>query len=803
MGFRAAPIARLTPETTVTPNIALVLAILAVSVTLFVTEILRMDLVALLLLCTLALTGLVSPAQALSGFSNEAVVTIWAMFILSEGLTRTGSGQILGRRIMQLAGQREPVVITALMLGGAALSWVMPSVGVAALMLPVAVDIARRTEIPASRLLMPLAFAALLGGMTTLIGTPPNLLISGALAASGQPAFQLFDFVPVGLGALLAGTAFMALAGRRMLPQKDPGLEAHQRSQRHLRTQYGLQDRTFMMRIGADSVLRGKTVAETRLLAAAGLIVIAIERRKHVEALPSRTMVLEAGDLLLVQGRRERFEELRHWSELAIEREAPVLQALVSEQIRLVEATVAENSSLVKDLLHHAEFRRRFDANVLAIRRNELVRRVNLSHVPLRAGDCLLVQGSDAALAALGASGEFSATRPVSEKELTELYRLQERLFVVRVPRDSRLGGTTLGRSRIGDAFDFRLLATFREGLLRIMPPYEEVILGGDLLLLQGRPEDLDVLRGLQELQIEDRASPNLGLFESDRLATLEATLAPQSPLAGRSVAQVNFHDRYGLELVAVWRAGTALRTDLDKLVLQFGDALLLVGPRQKLALLNDDPDLLVLTPVRLPVTDTRRAPLAGLIMVGVVLIVLLGWLPIGIAAVLGAALMVLSGCLSMEQAYRAIDWRAVFLIAGTLPLAIAMEQTGTAQFLAAQAIATLGAFGPWPLIIGLYAVTVLATLVIPTAALVVMMAPICITASATLGIAPQTSLMAIAMAASSAFATPIAHPANLLVMGPGGYRFADYLRVGVPLMLVVFVTVMVLLRVFWPVAPA
>jgi di/tricarboxylate transporter len=782
----------------VTQDIALVLAILAVSVALFVTEILRMDLVALLVLCVLALTGLVTPAQALSGFSNEAVVTVWAMFILSEGLTRTGSGQILGRRIMRVAGNREPAVIAALMVAGALLSTVMPNVGVAALMLPVAVDIARRTEIPASRLLMPLAFAALLGGMTTLIGTPPNLLISGALAASGQPPFTLFDFAPVGIGAVLAGTAFVALAGRRILPRQDPGLEAHQRSQRHLRTQYGLQDRTFMMKIGPDSVLLGKTLAETRLVAAAGLIVIALERRNRVEALPSRTTVLEAGDLLLVQGRPERFEELRHWSDLRIEREAPALQALVSEQVRLVEVTVAENSPLAKDLLHHADFRRRFNANVLAIRRRDLVRRVNLSHVPLRAGDHLLLQGSEEALAALG---EFSAVRAVTETDLTAVYRLQERLFVVRVPRDSRLGGTTLGRSRIGDAFDFRLLATFREGLLRIMPPLDEVILGGDLLLIQGRPEDLDVLRGLQELQVEDRVSPNLNVFESDRLATLEATLAPQSPLAGRSVAQINFHDRYGLELVAVWRAGKAFRADLDKMVLQFGDALLFVGPRQKLALLNEDPDLLVLTPVSLPVTDTRRAPFAGLIMLGVVAVVLLGWLPIAIAAVLGAALMVLTGCLNMEQAYRSIDWRAVFLIAGTLPLGIAMEQSGTAQYLATQAMAGLGSYGPWPIIMGLYAVTALATLVIPTAALVVMMAPICITASAALGIAPQTALMAIAMAASSAFATPIAHPANLLVMGPGGYRFADYLRVGVPLTLVVFAAVMLLLPVFWPVA--
>ncbi len=781
-------------------EIALVLAILAIAVVLFATELLRMDLVALLVLCALAVTGLVTPEGALAGFSSEAVVTVWAMFILSEGLSRSGSGQIVSRWIVRVAGRNEPAVIAAVMLTAGAISAFMPNAGVAALMLPVAVELARRTEIPASRLLMPLAFAALLGGMTTLIGTPPNLLISSALAAAGEEPFQLFDFTPVGLGALLAGTAFVALAGRHLLPRRDPGLEAHQRSQRNLRNQYGLQDRTFAMRVPEKSVLVGKSLADSRLVTATGMIVIALERHSRVDALPSRTTVLQSGDRLLVQGRLDRFNELRQWSELVIERETPVLRSLVSEQVRLVEVTVAANSALEKDLLHHAEFRRRFNANVLAIRRGDLVRRVNLASVPLRAGDHLLLQGGADELEALGASGEFSVAREIGEDDLRDVYRMQERLFAVRVPRDSSLGGKTIAGSRLGDAFDFRLLATLREAALRVMPPPEEVILGGDLLLIQGRPEDLDVLRGLQELEIEERVSPNLGIFESDRLATLEATLAPQSPLAGKTVAEINVHDRYGLELVAVWRNGKAMRTDLDRLALNFGDALLLVGPRQKLMRLNDDPDLLVLTPVNLPVTDSRRAPIAALIMVSVIGSVLAGWLSIGIAAVLGGACMVLARCLTMDQAYRAIDWRAIFLIAGTLPLGTAMIDTGTARFLADTLLGLLGGFGPWSIIAGLYLVTALATLVVPTPALVVLMAPICITAAQAFGIPPQTPLMAVAMAASSAFATPIAHPANLMVMGPGGYRFADYVRLGVPLTLVVFVVVMLLTALVWPI---
>lgn len=782
-----------------TLEIATVLIILIVALVLFISEVLRMDLVALLVLCALTITKVVTPNEAISGFSNPAVITVWAMFILSEGLKRTGIADILGRSVMRVAGRSEIMLIIVIMSVSGGLSAFMNNIGVAALMLPVVVEISRRTEVPPSRLLMPLAFACLLGGLTTMIATPPNLLISGALAQAGEIPFTLFDFTPIGVGAMLVGILFMAFIGRLMLPKTDPAAAGQKRSQRNLRQQYGLQERTFTMTVPWDSILVGKTLAESRISSTAGLIVMALERRSQVMTLPSRKTVLEGGDKLLVQGRLDRFNEMRQWSDLVIEREAPLIQTLLSGQVQLIEVTIAEDSSLVKDLLHHMEFRRRFGMNVLGIRRDDLIRRVNLAYVPIRAGDCLLLQGSEEMIGELEASREFSAVREATETDLTELYRLQERIFVVRVPRDSKLGGSTLAKSRIGDAFDFRLLATFREGTLQFMPEPDEVILGGDLLLLQGRREDLDVLVGLQELTIRQESSVNPGVFESDRLATLEATLAPQSPLAGKRVSDINFHDKYGLALVAIWRSGNAIRSDLDHLEVLHGDALLLVGPRTKLSLMNDNEDFLVLTPVSVPGVDTRLAPLATLIMLGVVTSVLIGWLPIAIAAILGASLMVLTRCLNMEQAYRAIDWRAVFLIAGMLPLGIAMQETGTAEYLAATVMTTLGDFGPWPVIVGLYALTAVATMIIPTAALVVLMSPIVLSTCAEMGIEPHTAMMAVAMAASASFTSPIAHPTNILVMGPGGYRFSDYLKVGVPLTIVIFVAVMIFLPMLWP----
>lgn len=784
-------------------EIGLVLTILVISLALFVSEKIRMDVIALLVMGSLVLTELVTPPEAVAGFSNPAVIAVWAMFILSSGLTRTGIADVIGTTVLRLAGRQESRMIIVIMLTAGGLSAFMNNIGVAALMLPVVVDIARRTQLPVSRLLMPLAYGSLLGGLTTLIGTPPNLLISGALESAGYAPFGLFDFTPIGGAVLVAGTTFTALAGRYLLPRKKPEEETQRRSQRNLRAHYGLQSRAFEMKIPMDSILVGKTLGQSRIGVAAGLIVIALERYGRNELMPSRQTVLQGGDKLLVQGRLDRFSEFQRWSDLVIEREAPVLQALMAEQVKLVEATVAENSNLVAELLHHSEFRDRHGANVLAIKRGDLVRRVNLANVPLRTNDVLLLQATPDTIEELERSAEFSSCREVDEQQVSETYRLQERIFVVRVPHDSQLAGDTLVRSRLGDAFDFRLLALFRDGELSIMPEPDESLKGGDLLLIQGREEDLDVLRGLQELEIQPDTQPNLNVFESDRLNLLETTLDPRSSLAGRPASEINFRAKYGLELVAVWRKGEALRTNLDRLVLQLGDALLLLGPRQQLALLERDPDFLVLTPVTQRQIDTAKAPLAAGIMFAVIFSVLTGWLPIYMAAVIGATLMVLTNCLNMEDAYRAIEWRAIFLIAGMLPLGTAMEQSGAATFLAEQTMLLLGPFGPMAVIAGLYLVTAAGTMIIPTAALVVLMAPIVLSASADLGIAPQTAMMAVAMAASASFTSPISHPANILVMGPGGYRFVDYLKLGLPLTVVVFVTVMVLLPIFWPLSAA
>ena len=783
-------------------EIAIVLGVLIVSLILFISEVIRMDLVALLVLGALAIFGVVNTEQAFAGFSNSAVITVWAMFILSEGLTRTGIADIIGRQVMRAGGSREVPMILVIMITGAVLSAFMNNIGVAALMLPVVVDVARRTRIPASRLLMPLAYSTLLGGLTTLIGTPPNLLISEALGQSGREPFGLFDFTRLGGVVMITGVVFVALAGRFLLPSHK-GKRDKQVSQRSLRSRYKLHEHTFMLRIPSQSVLVGKTLAESRIGPSTGMIILELVRDGRSNTLPGRQTVLRGGDGILVQGRLDRFRELRRWSDLVIERETPVLKSMVAAKVAYAEVTISDTSPLVGELVRHAAFRKRFNVAVVGLRRDDRYRLTNLAYVPLRASEKVLVQGEHDEIEALSKFSDFGETEILTPERLAEEYHTEERMFVVRLPKTSELVGATLSKSRLADVFDFRVVAIFRDGTLKVMPGGNEELDGGDLLLLEGQSQDLELLRGLQKVEIETSVPANIGSFESDRLTLLDATLHPRSALAGRTVGALNFRERYGIELAGIWREGQSIGAELADETLQIGDGLLLLGPRDRLQLLESDTDFLVLSPLGQERPDTRRAPLAAFIMFCVVMSVMLGYAQISIAAVVGGSLMVLTGCLNMEQAYRSIDWRAIFLIAGMLPLGTAMQETGAATYLADQVMLLLGDAGPWPVIMGLYILTAMATMIIPTAALVVLMSPIVLSAMNDMGLQPETAMMAVAMAASASFTSPISHPANILVMGPGGYRFVDYLKVGVPLTIVVFITVMVLLPILWPLQAA
>jgi di/tricarboxylate transporter len=602
----------------VTADIALMLIILGTAILLFVLDWLRVDIVALLILLALILTGLITPTEAFAGFSSPAVITVWAIFIVSGGLFHTGVANLLADRLLRVAGKSLSRLVGLLMATVGLMSGVMNNVGATAVLLPAVVSISRRLRANPSRLLMPLAFGSLLGGMTTLIGTPPNILVSDALRMAGLEPFSLFDFAPVGLAAMVAGLAYMLLVGQRLLPDRDP-----------------------------------------------------------------------------------------------------------------------------------------------------------------------------AALLA-------TATGP--GEDLSDLYRLGERLFRGRVPHGSPLIGQTLAESGLRQNFELSVIAIERRGETRLAVDKDTILRRGDVLLIEGMVDNLAWAEATGNIEVQPEVGVNDRDLQSEAITITEIIVSPHSRLVGKTLTDIQFREKYRLSVLAILRDGRPRRTGLADLPLRFGDTLLIQGPRQNIRLLQREPDFVVLDAgADEGIVRPGKAPLATGLLLVMLVPVIAGWLPIAAAALLAGVLMVLTGCLTMDEAYQSIEWQAVFLVAGTLPLGIAMEKTGTAQLLAGLMVDAVGNLGPTGLLIGFYVLTNLLTQFMSNAASTVLIAPIAIGAARQVGADPRSLLMAVAVAASSGFLTPVAHQSNVLVMNPGGYRFGDYLKVGLPLDLVILVVVILVLPLVWP----
>lgn len=776
-------------------EIMLVLSILSIAILLFITERVSMDVVALLVLGALALTGLVTPVEALSGFSNPAVVTVWAILILSGGLARTGVASLIGRRLMRLAGESETRLLVIIMLTVGLLSGFMNTIGVVSLFLPVVIDIARQTKQPPSKLLMPLAYAALLGGLNTLIGTPPNILVSEALQNAGLRPFQMFEFMPVGLSILAAGTLYMSLIGRKLLPSRDPAREYSEQRSQDIKSLYELHERMMILHLPPGSLLHGKTLAESRLGSVLGLNVVAVIRNGRTRLSPESAYTLQAGDRLLVEGRLEQFMNLHNKNHLVMENEAFQVERLVSAEVDLVEVRLSSGSSLIGQTLRQVGFRHMYDVIVLAILREGIPYRTNLESIPLLGNDVLLIQGRREQLDELAKDPDLAISAPASLPD----YKLGERLMLVHVPQDSALVGKSLVESHLGDSYGLGVLGILREGETRLVPSPNEILAADDTLMVKGKQSDLMLVEGLQKLEIESQLPLGLEELESEEIGMVEIVLSPRSTLVGKTLRELNFRFKYGLSVLAIWRGGRAYRSNLRDMNLQFGDALLLYGPRERMRLLGSEPDFLVLTQEAQEPVRQEKIPLAVGVMVLVLIPPIFGWLPIAISAVIGVALMILTGCLTMDEAYRYIEWKAVFLIAGMLPLGIAMEQTGAAQYLANGMISLIGGAGPVAVMAGFFLLAALASQVMPNPAVAVLLAPIALNTASDLAISPYTLMMTVAVSASAAFLSPVGHAANVLVMGPGGYRFSDYIKVGLPLTILTMVVVLLVMPLFWP----
>lgn len=779
-------------------DIALVLAILFAAVLLLVTEWLRVDLVALLVLAALAVTGLVSSQQALAGFSNSAVITVGAMFVLSAALTRTGVAAAIGRHVLRLAGRGagEPRLVLMIMLTAGVLSSVINNLGVVAMLLPATMDVARRTGVAPSRLLLPLALGAHLGGLTTLVGTPPNIVVSDALTERGFQPLHLFDFTPVGVLLLLVGVAYVSLAGRRILPQRDTRSETHGAVE--LAESFELQERLFHIRVPARSSLAGLSLAESRLGSVLGVHVLAILRPHDTLLAPGPAAVLREGDVLLVQGRPDLLLELRRGRHLSVQDDSRVAERLVSDTVAIAEARVPPGSKLDGRTLAESALRTRTGLIVLAVLRGETPMPGDLQDIALRGGDLLLLQGTQQALTSLAAGGEIAEARDITVDEAVDRYRLRDRFLTLRVTSDSMLNGRTLAETRLGDAAGVTVLGIVRDGTTRLMIPPGELLEVGDELLVKARPDALAVLRGLRKLEIDDRTPPDVRVLESERVGLLEVVLSPRSELVGRTPRLIRFREKYGLSVLAIWRGGTVRRSNLRDMELRVGDAILLFGRRDRLKVLAEEPDFIGLTESVQEPPRTNRAAVATIIFAGSIGVVVAGLLSLPMAVLVGATLVVVTRCLTLEEAYRAIELPAIILIAGMLPLGTALNHTGAARLISELAIGITGGFGPRGVLAGLCIMTALGAQVLPIPALVVLMSPIALSTAIDLGLSPHTLMMGVALSAG-ALASPVSHAANTLIMGPGGYRYADYVRIGLPLTVIVLVLVVLVVPMVFP----
>ncbi len=782
-----------------TPEIAQVLIVVGGALLLLISERIRVDVIALMVLGTLAMIGLVTPTEALSGFSSPAVITVWSVFIMSGALARSGIANRIGRHVLRVAGNGEARLIAAIMLSAGLMSAFLNNVGVVAIMLPVVMDISRRTGRAPSRLLIPLAYGSLLGGLTTLIGTPANILVNEALSDAGLKTFNLFDFSPVGFILLIAGVLFMSLVGRHLLPDRNIHKALVQTPQELLEDVYDVEQRLFLLCLPADSPLSGNSLVESRVGAALGVQVIAILRDTESVLSPMAGTILQDGDRLLVEGRFESLIVFQHQSFLDVSYGTLDVKQLFSGDTSLCEATLASDTNLTGRTLFESGFRERFGVNVLAITHDGFATFTNLQEKILSAGDALLIHGSNERLEEIHNSPEWSSFRHIDGDEVNKRYELFERIRVMSVPEGSSLSGKTLAESRLADAFGICVLGIRHNGHTDLAPDVDHIIQDGDLLLVEVSPEDLMVLRGLRDLEVMREGLPDLKTLQSDQVGLFEVVLSPHTTLDGKTLRELHFREKYSLSVLAVWRGGRPYRSQLRDMQLRFGDALLLHGLRDSFKVLGAEPDFLVLTEEAQQAPRIEKAPLALLILFAFVASVVLGILPIAIAAVIGATVMVFTGVLSMDEAYRYIDWKSVFLIAGMLPLGIALQQTGAAELVAQGLLNAAGKLGPYGMMGGLFLLSAFTSQILPNAVVAVLMIPIAISASMELGISPLPFTMIVAISASSSFLTPAAHPTNSLIMGPGGYRVTDFVKVGLPLAIVILLVTLLILPFFWP----
>jgi di/tricarboxylate transporter len=574
--------------------------------------------VAVLIMLILIFSDILTIEQAFAGFSHPIVIAVGSLFILSGGLYQTGVATLLGRYIVRVGGKSEIGVIAAIMIAGAFISAFMSNVATAAILLPGVMVIALKSGHAPSRLLIPLAYGAILGGMLTLVGTYPNIIVSAMMEnVAGEP-LHFFAITPIGLTVVALGIGYMIFIGRRLLPVKP----------------------------------------------------------------------LE--------------EKMRH------------------------------------------------------------------------------------------------STTP---EALPTIYRLEERLYELRVPKGSALVGKTLAESELGTEYGVNVLGIMRARIRRMAPKRDDQIKADDRLVVQGREADIKKLISEYDVQIRRKGKVQQEDILSTEIGIAEITLPPRSEYVGKTLADVMLREKYGLTVIAIWRNGRPIRAHLGSAALEFGDALLVRGPWEKIQLLKRTDEFLVLSGIYEDTDPKHRERMwVSLSVMGAMLVtVISGALPLPLAALTAASLMILTRCLTLAEAYRSIEWRMIILIAGFIPLGNAMMSTGTIDLFVAAVLEPLGGVHPYLILAAVFLMSSVIALLTSNISAAVLMSPVAVTTASLLGLQPAPLLIAVAIGSSNGFMSPVAQQANLLVMGPGNYEFRDYIKVGFGLSIVVFIGVMLFLPLYTP----
>ncbi len=617
------------------------LLILFVAAVFFVKGWLRSDVVALCSLAALLLTGILTPEEALSGFSNTVVIMMVALFVVGGAVFQTGLAKMMSSKLLKLAGNSELGLYLLVMLVTGFIGAFVSNTGTVALMLPIVVSMAASTGVSSSRLLMPLAFASSMGGMMTLIGTPPNLVIAEALEQAGYEQLTFFSFTPVGIVCLLVGIVVLYPLTRLFLSKKKDGSRTgknHNKSLKELVAEYGLDRDLWMLKINDGSSAIGKAIPELDVQRRYGLSVLEVRRIKT---------------------------DLR----------AALLKSVYQE--------------------------------------------IASSNTRLQAGDILYVNGNAEQVEKF--SGEMGLE--IFSEKVTQ--------------KGGQRPDLSLGFYNIGVA---------------------------ELLLMQ------------------------------------------TSRLQNCTVRDSRFREKYGVNVLGVQHKNEYLLDNLADVKLYAGDRVLVQGSWEHIARLTEEQDEWVVLGQPLEeaakVTLDYKAPVAALIMLAMVFCMMFDFIPIApvTAAIVAALLMVLTGCLrNVEAAYKTINWESIMLIAAMLPMSNALEKTGASSWVSSHLVSGLGDYGPHWLLAGIYFTTSLLTMFISNTATAVLVAPIAMSAALQIGVAPQAFLFAVAIAASMCFASPFSTPPNALVMSAGGYRFADYVKVGLPLQIVMGVVMVLVLPLLFP----